>query len=235
MAKISAYPCAYNNLEMNKFLKYFSFSSTAHKEDIPLTSNTTEQYVIKKEIYNKQKFLNFFSISCKTPKGDLSLTPKFVYQDVTKKEVYNKENILDLFKGDIPLTPNDANQDVIKKEVYNKEKVLDFFSVSSKSSKEDIAFPPQLEADKDVIKREVHVTCLPIEECPQCYKELIPMQFTINIVTAVMKTICHCGLSIEINPKPTFSKSVTVSRKRQRSESHMKLKRLRLCQSGTDF
>ena len=45
------------------------------------------------------------------------------------------------------------------------------------------------------------------------------------------------GEFIDIDPKTIYSKSkaVTVCRKRKRSESHITLKRLRLCNSCTDF
>ena len=281
MAKISAYPCAYNNLEKNKFLNYFSVSSKTPKEDIPLTPKPTDQDIIKKEHYDKQKFLNFFSMSCKSPKGDIPLILKYADQDSIKKDDYKKEKVINFFEGFIPLIPKAAEQNAIKKEVYNKDKFLEFFSVSLKSSREDIAFPRLLETDEVNTKSEIYVTSLPIEECPMCYKVLVPLQFTVNIVTAVFNTICHCGLSIQIDPKLTFSKTmaaavshdqsininpkqtfskkledavshgefididpktiyskskaVTVCRKRKRSESHITLKRLRLCNSCTDF
>ena len=74
----------------------------------------------------------------------------------------------------------------------------------------------------------VYRTDLPIENCPTCCKILTPVQFTVNVVTAVMKTICQCGLSIEITPKLSCSKGVTVQRKRKRNEPNIALKRLRL-------
>lgn len=73
----------------------------------------------------------------------------------------------------------------------------------------------------------VYRTCMSIENCPTCNTVLVPMQFTVNIVTVVMKTVCQCGLSIEIDPKPSFSKSATVNKKRKRSETSKSLKRLR--------
>ena len=39
----------------------------------------------------------------------------------------------------------------------------------------------------------------PIENCPCCDTKLVPQQFTVNITTALMKTICCCGLHIEIS------------------------------------
>ena len=71
-------------------------------------------------------------------------------------------------------------------------------------------------------------TDLPIENCPKCYTNLTPVQFTVNVVTAVMKTSCQCGLSIEIIPKLSTFKGATIQRKRKRSESTIALKRLRL-------
>ena len=71
-------------------------------------------------------------------------------------------------------------------------------------------------------------TDFPIENCPKCYTNLTPVQFTVNVVTAVMKTSCQCGLSIEITPKLSTFKGATIQRKRKRSESTTALKRLRL-------
>ena len=71
-------------------------------------------------------------------------------------------------------------------------------------------------------------TDLPIENCPKCYTNLTPVQFIVNVVTAVMKTSCQCGLSNEIIPKLSTFKGATIKRKRKRSESTIALKRLRL-------
>ena len=62
--------------------------------------------------------------------------------------------------------------------------------------------PVRIEPDTNV-----HITSVPIEECPHCFTDLVPVQFTVNVVTAVMKTICHCGLNIEIDPKLSFCKT----------------------------
>ena len=74
--------------------------------------------------------------------------------------------------------------------------------------------------DLDVIKKEdsnksntIYSIYEPIEECPQCCTKLVPEQFTVNVVTAIMKTTCHCGLSLEIDPKPTFLKKYSRKRK----------------------
>ena len=42
------------------------------------------------------------------------------------------------------------------------------------------------------------ITNKPIEYCPLCMVKLIPTQFTIRLISLVMKTICVCGLAIEI-------------------------------------
>ena len=56
----------------------------------------------------------------------------------------------------------------------------------------------------DIYNDKVHLTSVPIEECPRCVTVLVPEQFTVNVVTAVMKTTCHCGMSIEIDPMLSF-------------------------------
>ena len=94
-------------------------------------------------------------------------------------------------------------------------------SVHSEGTTNENNLPP---LDFDPVYR----TDLPIENCPKCYTVLTPVQFTINVVTAIMKTSCQCGLSIEITPKLSYCKSATVQRKRKRSESNIALKRLRL-------
>ena len=52
--------------------------------------------------------------------------------------------------------------------------------------------------DKKDCVNAVYKTNKPIEYCPSCMVKLIPTQFTINIISLVMKTICVCGLAIEI-------------------------------------
>ena len=52
--------------------------------------------------------------------------------------------------------------------------------------------------DKKDCVNAVYKTNKPIEYCPLCMVKLIPTQFTINIISLVMKTICVCGLAIEI-------------------------------------
>ena len=47
----------------------------------------------------------------------------------------------------------------------------------------------------------VYKTDKPIEYCPSCMVKLTPTQFTINIISTDMKTVCVCGLAIEITPK----------------------------------
>ena len=68
----------------------------------------------------------------------------------------------------------------------------------------------------------------PIEKCLRCYKRVVPKQFNVNGVTVVMKTICDCGLPINIAPKPTLCKPNLVSHKRKRNQINMKFKCLRL-------
>ena len=50
---------------------------------------------------------------------------------------------------------------------------------------------------KDCINA-VYKTNKTIEYCPLCMIKLIPTQFTIHLISLVMKTICVCGLAIEI-------------------------------------
>ena len=52
--------------------------------------------------------------------------------------------------------------------------------------------------DKKYCVNAVYKTNKPIEYCPLCMVKLIPTQFTINIISTVMKTVCVCGLAIEI-------------------------------------
>ena len=56
----------------------------------------------------------------------------------------------------------------------------------------------------NIYNDKVYLTSVPIEECPRCVTVLVPEQFTVNVVTAVMKTTCHCGMSIEIDPMLSF-------------------------------
>ena len=44
----------------------------------------------------------------------------------------------------------------------------------------------------------VYKTNKTIEYCPLCMIKLIPTQFTIHLISLVMKTICVCGLAIVI-------------------------------------
>ena len=55
--------------------------------------------------------------------------------------------------------------------------------------------------DKKDCVNAVYKTNKPIEYCPSCMVKLTPTQFTINIISTVMKTVCVCGLAIEITPK----------------------------------
>ena len=68
-------------------------------------------------------------------------------------------------------------------------------SVYSEVSDSTILYTP-VNTEQD---NNVHLTSVPIEECPRCCTVLVPVQFTVNVVTAVMKTTCYCGLSIEID------------------------------------
>ena len=78
----------------------------------------------------------------------------------------------------------------------------------------------------DLVKNKIYSTSILIEKCPWCNTKLTPRQFTVNINTVLMNTICKCGLNIEIDPKPTFG--VKASLKRKRSDSLSKLIRLRV-------
>ena len=100
-------------------------------------------------------------------------------------------------------------------------------SVFSEGTGETCSFK-LMDSDENITEYDVHSTCVPIEECPRCCTELVPMQFTVNVDTAVMKTMCHCGLNIEIGPKSTICTTNTVSQKRKRNESNINLKHHRL-------
>ena len=90
------------------------------------------------------------------------------------------------------------------------------------ASSEDIDFPV-VEVDPD------YKTYLSVDKCPTCHKVLVPVQFPVNVVTAVMKTTCQCVFFIEIDPKSAYFTTATVQKKIKRSETNTTLKRLRLC------
>ena len=50
---------------------------------------------------------------------------------------------------------------------------------------------------KDCIN-DVYKTNKTIEYCPLCMIKLTPTQFTIHLISLIMKTICVCGVAIEI-------------------------------------
>ena len=56
----------------------------------------------------------------------------------------------------------------------------------------------QKDCEEEVLANLFHSTHGPIEECPRCCTVLVAEQFTVNVVTAVKKMVCHCGLSIEL-------------------------------------
>ena len=56
----------------------------------------------------------------------------------------------------------------------------------------------QKDCEEEVLANLFHSTYGPIEECPRCCTVLVVEQFTVNVVTAVKKMVCHCGLSIEL-------------------------------------
>ena len=60
--------------------------------------------------------------------------------------------------------------------------------------------------DKKDCVNAVYKTNKPIEYCPLCMVKLIPTQFTINIISLVMKTICVFGLAIGIKIALSSSK-----------------------------
>ena len=47
-----------------------------------------------------------------------------------------------------------------------------------------------------ILSKKVYKTSFPVENCPSCHTALVPEQFTVNVVTTVMKTTCQCGPSI---------------------------------------
>ena len=79
-----------------------------------------------------------------------------------------------------------------------------------------------------ILSKKVYKTSLPVESCPSCHTDLVPEQFTLNVVTTVMKTTCQCGLSIEINVKILNSMTTIVKKKRKRNTTNTTLKRIRL-------
>ena len=91
----------------------------------------------------------------------------------------------------------------------------------SGASSDDIS-TPVMESDP------VYKTYKPIEKCPICEIDLVPEQFTVNIVTAVMKTSCQCGFAIEIIITPSHLKVDDVQKKRKRCKTNNNtLRRLR--------
>ena len=68
---------------------------------------------------------------------------------------------------------------------------------SSSSSSSDEIYTSVIESDP------VYICYKTIEICPVCNINLVPEQFTVNVVKKVMKTRCRCGLSIEIMITPT--------------------------------
>ena len=83
----------------------------------------------------------------------------------------------------IPFTPIDTCKDL--------SWLPKITSVYSEASHSTTVYAP-VNTELDVINNDVHRCCVPIEECPRCCTVLVPVQFTVNIVTAVMKTMCHC-------------------------------------------
>ena len=92
------------------------------------------------------------------------------------------------------------------------EKIGNMIMEPSSSSSDDI-YTPVIESDP------IYKSYKPIENCPICKIDLVPEQFTVNIVMGVMKTKCGCGLSIEIIITPTCLNVDDDQKKRKRIKS----------------
>ena len=94
-------------------------------------------------------------------------------------------------------------------------------SVYPENSSDQTRFPV-------ILPNKIYKTSLPVENCPSCHTGLVPEQFTVNVVTTVMKTTCQCGLFIEINVRIPSSMTSTIKKKRKRNTTNTALKRIRL-------
>ena len=82
----------------------------------------------------------------------------------------------------------------------------DFYGRSFKRSRYIIQpmtgrkLPKLIKISKKDHTNDVYKTNKIIEYCPLCLIKLTPIQFTIHLKTLIMKTICVCGVTIEIKP-----------------------------------
>ena len=60
--------------------------------------------------------------------------------------------------------------------------------------------PKMIKITKKDHTNDVYKTNKIIEYCPLCLIKLTPTQFTIHLTALIMKTICVCGVTIEIKP-----------------------------------
>ena len=82
----------------------------------------------------------------------------------------------------------------------------DFYGSSFKRSRYIIQpmtgrkLPKLIKISKKDHSNDVYKTNKIIESCPFCLIKLTPIQFTIHLKTLIYKTICVCGVTIEIKP-----------------------------------
>ena len=80
---------------------------------------------------------------------------------------------------------------------------LNFYGRSFKRSRyitKGRKLPKMIKITKKDHTNDVYKTNKIIEYCPLCMIKLTPTQFTIHLTALIMKTICVCGLTIEIKP-----------------------------------
>ena len=85
---------------------------------------------------------------------------------------------------------------------------LDFYGRSFKRSRyitesyytKGRKLPKLIKISKKDHTNDVYKTNKIIEYCPLCLIKLTPIQFTIHLTALIMKTICVCGVTIEIKP-----------------------------------
>ena len=85
---------------------------------------------------------------------------------------------------------------------------LDFYGRSFKRSRyitqsyytKGRKLPKLIKISKKDHTNDVYKTNKIIEYCPLCMIKLTPTQFTIHLTALIMKTICVCGVTIEIKP-----------------------------------
>ena len=93
------------------------------------------------------------------------------------------------------------------------EKIGNMITEPSSSSSSDDIYTSVIESDP------VYICYKTIEICPVCNINLVPEQFTVNVVKKVMKTRCRCGLSIEIIITPTCLNVDDDQKKRKKIKS----------------